>query len=143
MYFHEHLHCFVYFPMFFRCFRMIFPKKNIPCFPCGCPVVKTSQEQGDPATKAPATGRAMDCYCKRGSERSRRSFFRERRRFELGELIWVMRVKMRNLENLDEGDDAVLFFVLMSILSPVLFFPFAGGCYVDVFSGGITSCPKV
>jgi hypothetical protein len=28
---------------------------------------------------------------------------------------------------------------LMSILSPVLFFPFAGGCYVDVFSGGITS----
>ena len=43
------------------------------------------------------------------------------------------------LRNLDEGDDAVLFFVLMSILSPVLFFPFAGGCYVDVFSGGITS----
>ena len=134
MFFHEHLHCLCIFPCFSDAFVWFSPKKH-PMLSLWISGSSKIPGAGRPSNESAGHWTRDGLLLQAGERKVEAELFPRAQAVRVGGAD----LGHEGLRNLDEGDDAVLFFVLMSILSPVLFFPFAGGCYVDVFSGGITS----
>lgn len=98
----------------------------MPCFPCEFPVVKKIPGAGRPSNESAGHWTRDGLLLQAGERKVEAELFPRAQAVRVGGAD-LGHEEGQDFRTLDEGDDAVLFFVLMSILSPVVFFPFAQG----------------